>query len=554
MTYSTQRILSRRTLLAAAPAALAQTRAGTSYLPAVREFAANVLRYGHDTYGPKHTPLFVDGVDVETHEPVKWKARDGREWALSNLGNQQILFRTLSGLSALAGEPQWRTAAEEATRYGLRNLLVDGLLAWGGHTAYDASTDTIFRAEDKGVAHELKEHFPYYQLMWEVDRAATVTLIETLWNSHILDWATLDFNRHGSARPRGPLWKSEYKGGPVFFWGKGLTFLNAASDLIYAAAMLSRFTSDAAPLTWAKRLAHRYVETRNPKTGIGGYQFSQMASAWCDDKGDIRGDRAIYQYGDDFKGHVVYEGTLFPCYGNHPATGPQVCQMGLGEALGERGKEFLRWPLEEMTAWGKSAYRAKDHSFIPMLTDGASLEGYVCKKDGYFGPKGRVVTAGKAGAAELRAYAMAHRLTRDAFMWEMARSIAEGAGAGDLGATPGAKPSLAARTRVSEPLALLALLELHQATGRSEFLDAARRVGDNILSERFHRGYFLATERDRFVRFDTGAPLALLHLEAALAGKRGAVPPYHGGSGFFAAAYADQGHKYDEFLYRRKRG
>ena len=27
------------------------------YLNAVREFADNVLKYGRDTYGPKHTPL-----------------------------------------------------------------------------------------------------------------------------------------------------------------------------------------------------------------------------------------------------------------------------------------------------------------------------------------------------------------------------------------------------------------------------------------------------------------------------------------------------------------
>jgi len=44
----------------------------TKYLKAVREFADNVLKYGRDTYGPKHTPLFVDGLNIHTHEPVKW--------------------------------------------------------------------------------------------------------------------------------------------------------------------------------------------------------------------------------------------------------------------------------------------------------------------------------------------------------------------------------------------------------------------------------------------------------------------------------------------------
>jgi len=35
-----------------------------------------------------------------------------------------------------------------------------------------------------------------------------------------------------------------------------------------------------------------------------------------------------------------------------------------------------------------------------------------------------------------------------------------------------------------------------------------------------------------------------------LQGRASLVPAYNGGSGFFAAAYADKGHKYDDFLYR----
>jgi len=47
------------------------------YLDAVREFAENVLKYGRDTYGPKHTPLFVDGLNIHTHEPVTWIVPNG---------------------------------------------------------------------------------------------------------------------------------------------------------------------------------------------------------------------------------------------------------------------------------------------------------------------------------------------------------------------------------------------------------------------------------------------------------------------------------------------
>jgi len=42
------------------------------YPDAVRTFADNVLKYGRDTYGPKHRPLFVDGLNIHTHEPLKW--------------------------------------------------------------------------------------------------------------------------------------------------------------------------------------------------------------------------------------------------------------------------------------------------------------------------------------------------------------------------------------------------------------------------------------------------------------------------------------------------
>ena len=42
------------------------------YLNAVRKFTDTVLEYGRDTYGPKHTPLFVDGLNTETLKPVVW--------------------------------------------------------------------------------------------------------------------------------------------------------------------------------------------------------------------------------------------------------------------------------------------------------------------------------------------------------------------------------------------------------------------------------------------------------------------------------------------------
>jgi hypothetical protein len=66
----------------------------SKYLDAVREFADNVLTYGRGTCGLRHTLLFVDGLNIHTHEPVKWIAPNGDKWILSNLASQQIFLRT----------------------------------------------------------------------------------------------------------------------------------------------------------------------------------------------------------------------------------------------------------------------------------------------------------------------------------------------------------------------------------------------------------------------------------------------------------------------------
>jgi pectate lyase len=557
------------------------------YLAAVRQFADQVLSRGRDTYG-KPTPLFVDGINVDTLEPVKWKWADGKEWVLCNLASQQGLFRTLDGLSRLTGEPRYRDAALEALRYAFDHLRYGtenngGLLAWGGHLVYNATDDVIVGNPDgSGRVHELKCFFPYYELMWEANPQATQQLIENIWNGHVLDWSRLDFNRHASPKKRGLLWQNEYRGGEVFFDGQGLTFHNAGSDLYYAAGTLSKLSGQREPgapngprvegvppsnrgqdardttvgdlpLVWAGRLAHRYVETRDPKTGLGGYQFSQCQSAWCDDVGKIRGDRAQYQYGDDFKGHRVVEGTLFPCYGDTPEVEPQVGGLLLGEQSGESGRNFTRWVVEELTAWGKSAYRKKDNTFIPMLTDGTSMEGYVCKKDGYFGPKGRVLRAGHPRAAHFWLYAWAFRQSRDSFLWEMARNIAQGNGWGDIGTTPQAGPALRFSNDPADPSLLIALLELHRASGNVAFLDQAQAIGQNILKQRVRQGWFVTSQRHVYCRLGNNEAQALLHLAAALLGKPDSVPVFTGAVPFFHAEYGGQtSRSYDTAIIYRK--
>jgi pectate lyase len=538
--------------LAVIPAHNSYADTDSRYLDAVRTYADNALKLGKDVYGDRHTPMFVDGLNIHNHEPPKWK-RDGKVWVLSNLASHQNLFRTLDALTTVTGDQKYRRAAEKAIEYAFENLTSpNGLLYWGGHMAYDAQADDLCMEQ---YQHELKCNYPYYELMWQVNPKATEKFLNAFWAAHILDWSNLEMNRHGSTKKALDYpWNNVYKGGPVFFWGTGLSFINTGSDLFYAGAMLSKLSGRKEPLIWAKRLAHRYVETRNPKTGIGGYQFSQSKTAYCNGPA-IRGDRAKYQYGDDFKGHFVVEGTLFPCYGDTPVVRPRICQFLLGEMLGPDGKEFTQWALEELTAWGKAAYRKKDNSFIPMLTDGTSMEGYVCKKDGYFGPKGRVLKAGRAGPIDFWTYAMAYRVTGNEFMWEMARNIELGDGYGDIGQTEKENPKLNINTDSSSPELLLAFLELYKKTAKQPYLKMAQRIGDNILTYQFHKGFFVQSKEHLFCKFDTVASLVLLHLDAALRKKSTPLPRVWPGRSYFHCPHDGVGRTYDNnVIYNRKIG
>jgi len=247
----------------------------SKYLDAVRQFADNVLKYGRDTYGPKHTPLFVDGLNVNTHEPVKWINPDGYKWVLSNFASQQTLMRTLDGLSTITGDSKYKQAAMDAIKYAFENLRSpNGLLYWGHAAAYDAQADRVF-SEDNW--HSLKLTYPYYELMWEVDPNETERLINAYWSAHIINWSDLDMNR--IARITKSLkepWNYEYGNGPTFFTSKSKSvgFFIPGTSLAHAGTMLCKLSHQELPLVWSERLIHRYVATRHLKTGISAWVYN----------------------------------------------------------------------------------------------------------------------------------------------------------------------------------------------------------------------------------------------------------------------------------------
>ena len=98
---------------------------------------------------------------------------------------------------------------------------------------------------------------------------------------------------------------------------------------------------------------------------------------------------------------------------------------------------------------------------------------------------------------------------------------------------------------VRHPLALLGLLEILRVSKNDAYLGLARRVGDNIVATRLHKGFFLPSRRHVNACFDTLEPLALLSLEALLRGTPDAVPAYPGGRGYIHGPHDGMGGTYD---------
>ena len=393
--------------------------ADTRRFDAVRQFAETVLTRGRDTYGPQPTPLLVDGLNLKTREPVRWVYR-GERWICSNLASQQNLFRTLVGLSNVTGDARYRDTAAAAVAYHFDHLVRScGLLQWGGHRFYDAATGRFVGEQD---THELKCSYPFYEFLHEVDAEATQRYIEAQWNAHILDWARLDMNRHGRYElSRGALWDHEFGGFEPFFEGRGLTFVNTGSDLYYSAALMHAFSGDPEPLRWGKKLMEYYVRARDPDTGLGAYQYSQLAGGR---------DRAKVQLGPEFgeralEGRVLDPGRAALIYGR-----AGICQMRIAELAGEPGADFLRWTRDGLIAYAAHAYDPQTNQVKAMFTDGTPIAPGDVVRSGYYSRA--VFQPRPADPLLLFSYAMAYRQTGDEALWDTVRAMARGQGLGEL--------------------------------------------------------------------------------------------------------------------------
>jgi pectate lyase len=470
----------------------------------VQNYVEKLISYALD----KNSSLFVNALEPATK---KWLPFDtvASPFVTANPAQQQNFFRLLKRLSVISRDQSYLALIDAAYKF-MFNRLTDsrGLLYWGGHISYNPEEEKIIHDQDKGLFHELKYEYPAYEIMWEFQPHNTKRFIEAYWNAHILDWSILDFNRHGAyEKTTDRQWDHQYTGGKPFFWGKGLTFVNAGSNLYYAAALLAYLTGEKKPLAWAKSLAQRYVETRQEPMGISGYQYSQCETSWCHGP-LIKGDRAQYQFAPYLpEGHLVLESTLFK-----PVPAVQRCGLFLSGLLGEQGTEFKQWVHSEITAWAKYTYRSEDNIFIPMLTDGYNLENFIFRKDGYYGKKGESVKPYPADGNFFWLYCMGTRYFKDEFLWDITRSLARGLGLGDLGTMSGSGMRLASECPGRDYRLLYGLIELYKLTGQSGYLEMAYRLIRKWLNASIEHDFFII---DKKVIINNPLPLAIINVLAA---------------------------------------
>jgi pectate lyase len=496
------------------------------YTGAVRTFADAVLEDGRDTYGPRRTPLFVDGLQVETLEPVRWK-KSGQTWVLCNFASQQSLLRTLDGLSALTGDNHYRQAAEDASRYALAHLRsTNGLLYWGGHIAWDLDQDRA--VGEYPDVHEMKNHQAYCPLLWRVDAPATRQLLEAIWGGHVLDWSLLDYNRHAKTEQPAPAkWDHPFlENTPVPFASvaNNLSFTLVTPSLVNAGVSLALLGNNTNALNWTRRLLYRWQQARDPKTGLCGGQLSYR-------KDDRAKDTLGHVYPGINEAKIVATYHRKTRYHHLPLAEMQAAEqlIAAGGKYAGVGREFIRWASEDLKTYGRYCWQPKTQRFISVLTDGTPIQ-WEQARPGYY-DSSSFAPAGADGSI-LWGYAMAYCLTRDEAHWKMARELAQALGLGDIGKPRAAKRQLQFDTSAEDWHYIYALLELARATNDRHFLNLASRVADNCLKRQTRTGLFPRSERV-YARTGDEVPLAILHLAAALDGRESLLPPAMLDNAFF---------------------
>ncbi len=193
--------------------------ASSPYAAAALKYAAALLAHGRDYYGPVHTPLFVQMIDLRTLEIPKqrtaaeWRAemagwKEDRNYLMWGKDRSSVLWaqdsnllwdtenvRLMYALSRDTGVASYATAADDYIRYFLKHCVsrTTGFFAWGEHIAYNVVDDEIH-----GQRHELQHPSPLWPELWKFDPDTVRNEIEAIYLYHITDKRSMAYDRHAN--------------------------------------------------------------------------------------------------------------------------------------------------------------------------------------------------------------------------------------------------------------------------------------------------------------------------------------------------------------------
>ncbi|EMQ3398223.1 pectate lyase, partial [Yersinia enterocolitica] len=483
-----------------------------NWLSAIRSYVDLVQSVSHSNQNP--TPLMADGFDVLTHQPVVWKFPDGRNIPISNFASQQNWLRTLDALSVVTQDPQYHQQARVQSSYFMQHGVHEqsGLFYWGGHRFFNLDTLKTEGPESKAQVHELKHHLPYYDLLLSVDREKTLNFLQGFWHAHVEDWQTLDLGRHGSydkqrdphvfTHARHDVVKPEAL--PQLPETKGLTFVNAGTDLIYAAYKYAEYTGDIAAAAWGKHLYRQYVLARNPETGLPVYQFSspQQRRPIPEDDNQTQswyGDRAKRQFGPEF-GEIAREANVLfrdmrPLLIDNPLAMLDILRQ-------QPDAEVLQWVIDGLKNYYRFAYDVESNTLRPLWNDGQDMSGYVLQRDGYYGAKGKVISPFPLEVDYLLPLVRAWRASEDDELLDLIAVLLHRWQLAELNKQQRSAALMDGKKPAASPYLLLALVELAEHCQCSQLFALAWQIGNDLFQQHYHRGLFVESAEHRYFRID----------------------------------------------------
>lgn len=544
-------------------------------------------RYGYGADEPAY--VFASGINRLTGEHSEWQFEDGNR-PITDLASQTVLMKGLISMSEISGDDKYRQSVYDVYRYYLENYWLEDnqMLQWGGHMAVNMADYSV---EDRLNVHELKDHYPLFDVMYEIDPEKAERYMKGIWKAHVKYPDTLEFSRHFSLTTSQEvedvdgiftsIQNTFDKDTQPYFEGHAgvIPFITAANDYIYAAEELYGLTGNEDALQCAIDMQNMYLKGRHDgsidgKEGTGlipfiftslGKEREPIYDVWAPDYTSSGfGNRIAFNlydmdnyYNSDFG--AEYDKTIditIYCYN------PMVMFRMANKCDDETKRYLIDEAVETLAAFVKYKYNPTRNEGLPMLIDGTDLTGYVRLRSGYTGSIGATFEPWTLEAdyilAFIRGYINAYqyddeKMNKNAdIIWDGIRNIFDYYGVGDVGTAPGENVEMNYDTDCEEPFVLISLCEAYNKFKVNEYLEIAKKVAQNIARERFSDGYFYAVDDMLHANFNTEEPYALLYYLATVRGIAENLPEHFGSRGYFQFDWYDESTDTARKLYSNK--